>query len=1215
MNKLRPSAVAMLVSAALSSTAANASLHSHSHSLDTLSNYDHAGVNHAKVGGLATSAREQALAERATASGMKSHFDAKMGKATFLWAPKNQSKPDLSMIAPEHKNAYAASYYLNALTGFSSEENALNRASLAYVHDTNRGPLVAKYRQELNGVSVFNKEYNIVMDREHNLVAGSGYLGSRVSAEKTLQLFSNFSSPEMAVQKAVAELSQGKTKVNLTIAEKKGDYILFDAETTEGLEVVGTPRAKRVFYDVNGQLKSSHYVEVKLAKEENPTDSIDYSFVIDNAGKVMFRKNLISHASEHGNTEFTYRVYAGEDGYPMEGPHGNVLPQLEPGIDPTAIVDQPLVSISHFSKISTSDPWLTADATTTSGNNVFAYADVVAPQDFNNGDITVSTTSDMTFDYPFSEAGRDNSFANRQSAVVNMFYFNNFMHNWWYDHGFDEVSGNAQVDNYGRGGEEGDPIHAQAQDYSGLNNANMATPADGASPRMQQYLWTSKDAVNGVDQGVNIVSHPGSLGIMQSTQLSAFGPQQYTGIQANLRRLHDDNAVDSGSEFDGCEAAVNGYALEGRIAIIDRGSCAFTQKVLNAQAAGAIGAIIVNNVDDGTPAPMGGSDPAVTIPNVGLNFEEGQALYERMAAGQQVTASLFSEFPLKDSSFDNGIIAHEWGHYIQNRLVGNASGLINFQGRSMGEGWSDFHSLMFIIKADDANIPGNEEWQVPVATGTYVEDFYSGIRRAPYTPNQDINPLTFQHITAGAEVPGLPPTNGASPHGAGEIWAATLWDVYVKLLNMYEFEVAQSRMADYLVASYKATPIAPTYTEARDALLSVMLANSADDYAAALDAFANRGMGFGAVSPDRFSTDNAGVVESYETQLASYSASDLEVSQAGVAVCTADNVVDAGESANISFNVKNNGSEVLTGVTAQIQVLSDHDVTIANDGLVTFSDVGLFETMSSGDISFTLNSAGTADTVEFGVTFPELVEGDEVVEPADLYTSALVNYDFAQLALEGKTATDDMETIATLENFRENVMTGGDAAKGTQGFDNVNTGFFQSFNPDVNLGTQSMILFNNAFQSDVAVETEMVEVAFGDDFSINFWHFYWLEEAWDGGVVEISLNGGEWVDVTEAGGTFSTGYNYAELNTNSTQALQNRPVYSGINGDFATFMGNMETISFGQALNGQTVQFRFRISSDVTVSDFGWVIDNVTFTNIETSVYHEVVAGDSVSCD
>ncbi|BDX04741.1 M36 family metallopeptidase [Planctobacterium marinum] len=1210
MNKLRPSTVALLVSAALSSTAATASVHA-PHSLK---NYDHAGATQLKGVGLATAAREKALAERATASGLKSHFDAQMGKATFLWAPESQSKPDLSLIAPEHKNAYAASYYLNSLTGFSSEETALNRATLAYVHDTDQGPLVAKYRQEVQGVPVFNKEYNIVMDREHNLVAGSGYLGTKVSAPQVLQLFSSFGTPEAAVNKAISEISGGKTKANLTIAEKKGDYILFDAETTEGLEVVGQPRAKQVFYDLNGKLTASYYVEVKLAQMENPLDSHDFSFVINNAGKVLFSKNLVSHASEQANAEFTYRVWAEEDGFPYQGPHGKVIPQAAGEIDPTAYVEQPLVTVDNYSKISTDDPWLPEYAMYTYGNNVLAYADVVAPQGYNEGDIIVSTTSPMTFDYPFDETQRANSFVNRQSAVVNMFVMNNFMHDWWYDHGFDEASGNAQLDNYGRGGVGGDPLEVQAQDYSGLNNANMATPSDGGSPRMQQYLYTSKDAVNGVDQGVNIVSH-GTLGILESTQLSSFGPQQYTDVSANLRRLNDGNDVDSGSVNDGCESAVNGYALEGRIAVIDRGSCTFVQKVLNAQEAGAIAAIIVNNVDDGTPAPMGGDDPSVTIPNVGLNYQEGQALYSRMAGGKQVTAELFSKFPLKDSSFDNGIIAHEWGHYIQNRLVGNAAGLINFQGRSMGEGWSDFHSMMFIIKESDAEIPGNEEWQMPFATGTYVEDFYTGIRRAPYTPNQEVNPLTFQHITAGAEVPGLPPTNGASPHGAGEMWAAVLWDVYVRLLNMYEFDVAEARMANYLVASYKATPIAPTYTEARDALLSVMLANDADDFNAAVEAFANRGMGFGAISPPRFSDDNSGVTESYATQLASYGAGSVSISQAGVDVCTADGVIDAGESANMSFSIRNNGSEVLSGVTAQVEVLSGHDVTLANDGMVTFGDVGLFESASSGDIAFTLNSAGTGDQVVFGVSFPEAVEGDDTVEPETIYAGALVNYDFVKLPVVGQTANDNMETLASLDNFKENVMYGGSDAAGTQTFDTVNTGYFQSFNPGVDLGSQTMLLLNNSFQSDVAVETDMVEVAYGQDFSINFWHFYWLEEAWDGAVVEISVNGGDWMDVTAAGGTFSTGYNYASLFTNSTQALQNRPVYSGINGDFATFMGNTETISFGQALNGQTVQFRFRISSDVTVSQFGWFIDDVTFTNIETSIFSEVVAGDSVACD
>ena len=55
---------------------------------------------------------------------------------------------------------------------------------------------------------------------------------------------------------------------------------------------------------------------------------------------------------------------------------------------------------------------------------------------------------------------------------------------------FDEAAGNAQASNFGRGGFSGDAINAEAQDFSGLNNANMSTPDDGLPPRMQVFLWT-----------------------------------------------------------------------------------------------------------------------------------------------------------------------------------------------------------------------------------------------------------------------------------------------------------------------------------------------------------------------------------------------------------------------------------------------------------------------------------------------------------------------------------------------------------------------------------------------------------------------------------------------------------------------------------------------------------------------------------------------------
>lgn len=63
----------------------------------------------------------------------------------------------------------------------------------------------------------------------------------------------------------------------------------------------------------------------------------------------------------------------------------------------------------------------------------------------------------------------------------------------------------------------------------------------------------------------------------------------------------------------------------GSIAIADRGSCAFTQKVLNAQAAGAVGVVVVNSVP-GSPITMGGGAPGITIPAVMVSQSDGAAI-------------------------------------------------------------------------------------------------------------------------------------------------------------------------------------------------------------------------------------------------------------------------------------------------------------------------------------------------------------------------------------------------------------------------------------------------------------------------------------------------------------------------------------------------------------------------------------------------------------
>ena len=86
----------------------------------------------------------------------------------------------------------------------------------------------------------------------------------------------------------------------------------------------------------------------------------------------------------------------------------------------------------------------------------------------------------------------------------------------------------------------------------------------------------------------------------------------------------------------GCDVFADNIDFTGKAVLIDRGGCAFSTKVLNAQNRGAAFVIIVNNTDDGTPAPMGGASTEVTIPSVGVNYQAGQTIKNKLAANAVV---------------------------------------------------------------------------------------------------------------------------------------------------------------------------------------------------------------------------------------------------------------------------------------------------------------------------------------------------------------------------------------------------------------------------------------------------------------------------------------------------------------------------------------------------------------------------------------------------
>jgi extracellular elastinolytic metalloproteinase len=182
----------------------------------------------------------------------------------------------------------------------------------------------------------------------------------------------------------------------------------------------------------------------------------------------------------------------------------------------------------------------------------------------------------------------------------------------------------------------------------------------------------------------------------------------------------------------------------------------------------------------------------------------------------------------EDGDFDPTVIYHENTHGLSNRLVGGGSTgcLGGIQSGGMGEGWSDWVAASFL------NDP---------VIGAYVTGNATvGIRRAA----MDNSPFTYANIKDGTST---------EVHNAGEIWAATLWDVRDGVNGVGGLGAAITEQL--VVSGMKLTPCLPTMLQARDGILQADVnINGGANRCAIFAAFANRQMGTGASSTNHNST-------------------------------------------------------------------------------------------------------------------------------------------------------------------------------------------------------------------------------------------------------------------------------------------------------------------------------------------------------------------------
>lgn len=709
--------------------------------------------------------------------------------------------------------------------------------------------------QRYKNIEIFNSETSIAIKDDKVF-----YFANRFQSDVSAKI--NTTSPNLSAEQAIRKAAvhfKLPSPNNLEVV-KSDDNKEFNFSNGD-ISQENIP-AKLVFFLKDGQLRlswdisiytldSKHWWSVRLDAVSGEILNVNDWVVSCNFGNAE-HKDHNHKKKDFSDTTSSINLFK-NTALVADGSQYNVfsIPTESPNHGGRQIVSNPANDVASPHGWHDDDNATGAEYTITRGNNVLAQLD----DDGNNGTgFSPEGTASLNFNFPLDF--NQPSATYHDAAITNLFYMNNIMHDVWYLYGFDENAGNFQEHNYRRGAADGagDHVNADAQDGSGTNNANFGTPPDGFNPRMQMFLWDKPG-------GEPLIINNGSLAGSYTGLPASFGANlPITALSADLVLIEDDDSGGTSSDpNDGCDIITNGAALTGKIAVIRRGDCEFGFKVLSAENQGAIAAIVVNNVANPEFVFMGEGDVggSVTIPSISVSQSVGESIISALNNGETINASLIQPDRI-DGDFDNGIIAHEYGHGISNRLTGGPSNADCLQPcterdaegdcipatntEQMGEGWSDWFTLMMTMKPSDLPETGR-------GIGTFVINQTidgSGIRPAKYSTDFNVNNFTYDATNDTANI--------SAPHGVGFVWATMLWDLTWAYVEKYGFDPdlyngtgGNNKVMQLVMDGMKLQPCSPGFVDGRDAILAADMAlTGGEDQCMIWEVFAKRGLGFAA---------------------------------------------------------------------------------------------------------------------------------------------------------------------------------------------------------------------------------------------------------------------------------------------------------------------------------------------------------------------------------
>jgi Zn-dependent metalloprotease len=359
--------------------------------------------------------------------------------------------------------------------------------------DNDRGTTFLDYAQTIGGIKVFEGDVKVVVNQYGEVLSiREGFLisGQKVKTRPTLDESEALAKAfEYAGKEVIPSFAETRARADQSESSAFANPLdLTLEEVLSELNVVRIGETARLAWHVYAEVGPEEW----------------YELLVDaHTGELLLRHNL--YVFEAQGTVYT------------EAPDKGA---------------RLLLSFVGDTTINTTAGWM-GTSTVTTGNNVEAYLDTNAdnaPDANNNTGLSNghAFASNQNFTFPFSTTADPRT---QQAAVVtNLFYYNNFMHDFSYRLGFTETARNFQTNNYGRGGLGADSVRAEAQDGSGTNNANFATPPDGQRPRMQQYLFTAPAPDRDSSMDGDVVFHEYGHGI--SNRLIGNGSTALSGTQS-----------------------------------------------------------------------------------------------------------------------------------------------------------------------------------------------------------------------------------------------------------------------------------------------------------------------------------------------------------------------------------------------------------------------------------------------------------------------------------------------------------------------------------------------------------------------------------------------------------------------------------------------------------------------------------------------------------